>query len=437
MYIFQIQIEYYIKLYSLGFIFGTMQKIRNSIDNINSYLLMLTAFFLPLTVFGGNFFAVLIFLLWIIKADFKSDFHRLKNNKLIIAVFLYLLVHVIALLWTADIESGLWTLKKQLKFLFIPIFMLFAKREHVKYYILAFLTSMSLSEIWSYGIFFQLLPLYGGATLSDPIPLMSHITYNPFLAIAIYLLSYYVLFDHSNSKLKKLTYSFFIVTMSINMFITGGRAGQIMYFAMLVVLVFQYFPKNIFKAFLISSIIVAVTSSTFYINSEIFSDRVDVAVKELSDYKNHTHSSTGIRISAAINSWDIIKENPLIGVGTGDYRTEFIKFSDKNELGLTTFRNGVMTYNPHNMYILTLVQFGLIGLLALLYMFYTQIKIATHSNEEFVRKIGIALPLLYLLIMLSDSYLMVHMTGLLFIFISSFVYKDYEADKQYRLKTVK
>ena len=190
MYIFQIQIEYYIKLYSLGFIFGTMQKIRNSIDNINSYLLMLTAFFLPLTVFGGNFFAVLIFLLWIIKADFKSDFHRLKNNKLIIAVFLYLLVHVIALLWTADIESGLWTLKKQLKFLFIPIFMLFAKREHVKYYILAFLTSMSLSEIWSYGIFFQLLPLYGGATLSDPIPLMSHITYNPFLAIAIYLLSY-------------------------------------------------------------------------------------------------------------------------------------------------------------------------------------------------------------------------------------------------------
>jgi len=182
---------------------------------------------------------------------------------------------------------------------------------------------------------------------------------------------------------------------------------------------------------------VAVTSSTFYINSEIFSDRVDVAVKELSDYKNHTHSSTGIRISAAINSWDIIKENPLIGVGTGDYRTEFIKFSDKNELSLTTFRNGVMTYNPHNMYILTLVQFGLIGLLALLYMFYTQIKIATHSNEEFVRKIGIALPLLYLLIMLSDSYLMVHMTGLLFIFISSFVYKDYEADKQYRLKTVK
>ena len=413
-----------------------MQKIRNSIDNINSYLLMLVAFFLPLTVFGGNLFAVLIFLLWIIKADFKSDFHRLKNNKLVIAVFLYLLVHVTALLWTADIVSGLWTLKKQLKLLFIPIFMLFVKREHVKYYILAFLASMSLSEIWSYGIFFELLPLYGGATLIDPIPLMSHITYNPFLTIAIYFLSYYVLFDHSISKLKKFTYGFFIITMSINMFITGGRVGQVMYFAMLVVLIFQYFPKNAFKASLVSLFVLVITSSTFYLNSKIFSDRVDSAVTELSDYKNHTHSSTatGMRISSAINSWSIIKENPVIGVGTGDYKNEFIKASIKNNLKL---EDKLVIHNPHNMYVLILVQFGFIGLLALLYMFYAQIKIARHSNEEFVRKIGIALPLLYLLIMLSDSYLMVHMTGLLFAFISSFVYKDYEADKQYRLKTTK
>ena len=408
-----------------------MQKFSNSIDNINSYLLMLTAFFLPLTVFGGNLFAVLIFLLWLVKADFKTDFYRLKDNKLVIAVLLYLLVHVVALLWTADIESGLWTLKKQLKFLFIPIFMLFVKREHVKYYILAFLASMSLSEIWSYGIFFELLPLYGGATLIDPIPLMSHITYNPFLTIAIYFLSYYVLFDHSISKLKKFTYGFFIITMSINMFITGGRAGQVMYFAMLVVLIFQYFPKNAFKASSVSLFVLVITSSTFYLNSKIFSDRVDSAVTELSDYKNHTYSSTGMRISSAINSWSIIKEHPVIGVGTGDYKNEFIKASIKNNLKL---EDKLVIHNPHNMYVLILVQFGLLGLAAMLYLFYAQIKIAINSNEEFVKKIGIALPLLYLLIMLSDSYLMVHMTGLLFIFISSFVYKDYEADKQYRLK---
>jgi O-antigen ligase len=417
-----------------------MQKLRESIDNINSYLLMLVAFFLPLTVFGGNLFAVLIFLLWIIKADFKSDFHRLKNNKLIIAVFLYLLVHVIALLWTADMQFGLYTLRKQLKFLFIPIFMLFVKREHVKYYILAFLLSMSLSVIWSYGIWFELLPLYLSATLDDPILFMSRITYTPFLTITIYLLLYYLLFDPSIGKLKKIIYSFFIVAISMNMFITGGRAGQVMYFAMLVIIVFQYFPGKVLKASFISLIVLLSTFSTAYLTSEIFKHRVDLARSEFINYKgfltttqnsNETFviSSVGERMVYAINSWEIFKDHPIIGVGTGDFKNEFA-----NKLSINAPYVQIVE-NPHNMYSLILVQFGLIGLAALLYMFYTQVKIARQSNEEFVRKIGVALPLLYLLIMLSDSYLMVHMTGLLFAFLSSFVYKDYEADKQYRLKT--
>ena len=41
--------------------------------------------------------------------------------------------------------------------------------------------------------------------------------------------------------------------------------------------------------------------------------------------------------------------------------------------------NMLVIHNPHNMYVLILVQFGFLGLLALLYMFYTQIKIATKS----------------------------------------------------------
>jgi len=417
-----------------------MQKLRESIDNINSYLLMLVAFFLPLTVFGGNLFAVLIFLLWLLRADFKTDFHRLKNNKLIVAVFLYLLVHVIALLWTADMQFGLYTLRKQLKFLFIPIFMLFVKREHVKYYILAFLLSMSLSVIWSYGIWFELLPLYLSATLDDPVLFMSRITYTPFLTITIYLLLYYLLFDPSIGKLKKIIYSFLIITISMNMFITGGRAGQVMYFAMLVIIVFQYFPGKVFKASFISLIVLLSTFSTAYLTSEIFKHRVDLATSEFINYKrfltttpnsNETFviSSVGERMVYAISSWEIFKEHPIIGVGTGDFKNEFA-----NKLSINAPYVEIVE-NPHNMYSLILAQFGLIGLATLLYMFYAQIKIATHSNEEFIRKIGIALPLLYLLIMLSDSYLMVHMTGLLFIFISSFVYKDYEADKRYRLKT--
>jgi O-antigen ligase len=226
------------------------------------------------------------------------------------------------------------------------------------------------------------------------------------------------------------------------MFITGGRAGQVMYFAMLVIIVFQYFPGKVFKASFISLIVLLSTFSTAYLTSEIFKHRVDLATSEFINYKrfltttpnsNETFviSSVGERMVYAISSWEIFKEHPIIGAGTGDFKNEFA-----NKLSINAPYVQIVE-NPHNMYSLILAQFGLIGLAALLYMFYTQVKIARQSNEEFVRKIGVALPLLYLLIMLSDSYLMVHMTGLLFIFISSFVYKDYEADKQYHLKTTR
>ena len=48
------------------------------------------------------------------------------------------------------------------------------------------------------------------------------------------------------------------------------------------------------------------------------------------------------------------------------------------------------------------------------------------SENRFIRDVGITLPLLFSVIMLSDSYLLGHFTGLLFVFFSSFLYKDFD-----------
>ena len=87
---------------------------------------------------------------------------------------------------------------------------------------------------------------------------------------------------------------------------------------------------------------------------------------------------------------------------------------------------GPYANNPHNMYILVLVQLGLVGLMSMLSIFYYQIKLSFDSTVRFTQDLRIALPLLFLLIMWSDSYLLGHYTGLLFVFFSSFLYKDFE-----------
>jgi len=400
----------------------SINNLRNKIDDINSYLLIAFAFFLPLTVAGGNLFAGIIALLWIIKADFKNDFTKLKNNKVVIAVMLFLALHVVGLLWTSDIQWGLYILKKELKFLWLPIFMLFVKKEHIKYYITAFLAAMSFAEIVSYGIWFEIIPAFGNASIYNPTPFNTHITYNPFLAFTIYILLYFIVFDDSIEKKQKYIYAFFIITMSINIFITGGRAGQVMYFSMIILLLVQYFEKQIIKAFIISIIVIPSIVFIAYNSSILFKNRVHLAYDQVVNYEDNKNTSVGLRLTFALNSWKIIKENPLIGVGTGDFKNEYEKVNTINTPQLQP------ATNPHNMYTLELVQFGILGSLSLFFIAFNQVKFSLQSKDPLVHKLGITLPLLFGVIMFSDSYLLGHYTTLLFILFSAILYKDWDCE---------
>jgi O-antigen ligase len=122
----------------------------------------------------------------------------------------------------------------------------------------------------------------------------------------------------------------------------------------------------------------------------------------------------------------LIKENPIIGVGTGDFPLEYKKINQIKTPIMFSMGGMQTTTNPHNMYILIFSQLGLIGLISMLSIFYFQIKLSINSSNRFIRDVGITLPLLFLVIMWSDSYLLGHYTTLVFIFFSSFLYKDFE-----------
>ena len=153
---------------------------------------------------------------------------------------------------------------------------------------------------------------------------------------------------------------------------------------------------------------------------ELFQKRVDLAIKNTIDFSRTNETSVGLRINFALNSFEVIKKYPIIGVGTGDFPVEYEKI---NQVKSPTFPNAT---NPHNMYTLILVQLGLVGLFSLLSIFYYQIKLSFISSNKFIRDVGFILPVMYLVMMLSDSYLLGHYTTLMFVFFSSFLYKDFE-----------
>jgi O-antigen ligase len=377
---------------------------------------------MPLTVFGANLVIFIICLVWLFSGKYKLKLDSIFRNKLMIASIVFFSLHLLGLLWTEDLSWGIHILHKMWYFLLLlPLLFNLAKKEYISIYISSFLLAISITEILSYLVWFELISPFKNATVYNPTPFMSHISYNPILAFATYLVLHRVLIMRDLGKLQLYLYVFFAASMSINMFITGGRAGQVIYFVMLIILFFQFFNLNKIKAFFLSLIFIPLAFFIAFQNSVIFNDRVNAAYQNIITYSDNKNTSVGLRIAFTVNSWEIIKNNPIFGVGTGDFPKEYEKINEINTPNLP------ITENPHNMYILILVELGLLGVISLISIFYYQIKLSFRSSSRLIRDVGITLPLLFLVIMWSDSYLLGHYTTLIFVFFSSFLYKDFEA----------
>ena len=396
-----------------------MINYQNSLDRIYQYLIIAAFFLLPLTVSGNNLAIWLAVLLWFFSGDYKDKFYKIKKNKLALSSIVFFLIHLLGLFWSENISWGLEIVRKMLPFFFVlPIFLTITRKDNVKFYISAFLLAISISETLSYLIWFGVIEPFKYAQLHDPTPLMSHISYNPFLAFAIYLVLNKLFSDEFLSQFERALYTFFTLTMSVNMFITGGRAGQVMFFAAIIIVMFQYFKNSQTKAILTSIALITFISYSAFTFSPLFKDRVMKGVENVTKFEENKNTPIGQRVTFVINSYVLFIENPIIGVGTGDFPEEYKRINKTNSPDV------VATVQPHNMYLLVLAQLGIMGLISFLIIFYYQITIALSSQSTLVRHVGVAIPLLFLIIMWSDSYLLGHYTGNLFILFSSFIYSQ-------------
>ena len=392
-----------------------------NLNQIFQYLLVSLAFLAPLTVFGANLVIVVITLLWLLSGNYKSKFKQIFDSKLMIASVVFFGLHIIGLAWTSNIAWGLHIIHKMWYFiLFFPVLFNLVEKKYIKYYISAFLLAILLTEVLSYLIFFNVIPAFKYATVYDPTPFMSHISYNPILAFAIYLVCHQIFLNRDLSQVKLILYSLVAISMTINMFITGGRAGYVMYFAMLGILFLQLLQSKRYKSVLFILILIPGIFYSAYIFSDIFHNRVHETINSIITYTPAMPDALAHRVTFAVNTFGIIVNHPLLGVGTGDFPDVYASINRTASPGVPN------TSNPHNMYLLIQAQLGIFGLISLLSIFYYQIKLSFLSSDRFIRDVGITLPLLFLLAMFSDSYLLGHYTSLIFVFFSAFLYKDFE-----------
>ncbi|MHB8790958.1 MAG: O-antigen ligase family protein [Desulfobulbaceae bacterium] len=397
---------------------AVIQHVQQAAGRGSPWLVALLAFSLPLSTSAVTVLAFLILLLWALTGEYGRKFREIFQNKVCMAVLAYLALHLLGLLWTEDTGAGLEMLAKQWKLMLLPVLLTSLRSEHRRPVLYFFLTGLTLMMATTYLAWLDLYH-YGGVTPDHPTRRLFHVVYNPMLAFGCYLTLHEVLWG-GGSPWRRAGMLALALAMAFDMFITEGRAGQLAFFVLLTLLVFQYFRKDLRKGLLVAAIAVPLLFAGGYVLSPTFQQRVDSARHEIAIFDSNPNTSIGLRLLFWKNSWRIIKAKPLIGAGTGDFQLAYAWVNMQFSPAM------VATDNPHNQYVLVLCQLGLMGLVALLAIFVLQVRAALQSRDD-LRRLRLALPVLFLTIMLTESYLIVYETGFFFSLFSAVLFKDAES----------
>ena len=389
------------------------------IESLRKYLLVLFVFTIPNSILIHNISTGLLFLYWIIYDNKKDTYNIIFKNPIAFFLTALYFMHLISLLWSENIHFGLYVLKKDMHWLLLPIIMTLVKKEEIVFYIKVFIVAMTIDELISYSIKFGLISAkYSYYENSfDPVPFMSHVHYNPFLAFSIYLLLYFILRSKEKLWVKILSFVF-VITMTINLFITGGRTGQVIFFILMIVLIFQFF-KISWKSVLLIFIFLPIILYLPYKNSVIFNKRINMAVNNIINYKKKPNTSIGMRITYNINTLRLIEKNPIFGVGVGDYPEEYKKIHEKYNPNVS-----IVTVHPHNSYIYAWAQSGIFALLFFAGEILSMLILAIRRKDE-LSYIRLAFPILMGIIFFSDCYLFGHYTKEFYIFFAAILYKGF------------
>lgn len=387
-------------------------------DKVAYYSAILFSFILPLSKGVISFFIFWFFALLLYKRDYTAAIATLKNNIIFTYIAIFLLYMSITLFWSEDVKEALNQIRLYgYWILVLPAMVILVKKEWVWSMINAFLLGMFVSEILAYGMFFELWSI-NGRDSSYPTPFMTHIHYSVFLAFTAILLFSRVL----SSKLsfyEKLPYLFFFIVSTTNLMFSIGRIGQLAFFVSLAFLIFLRFKVSI-KTIFLSILSVIMVFFIAYNTLGLFKKRFDSGVNDIKHIvdKNY-NSSFGIRVAFWLVSSEILKEKPLFGNGIGDYKLSTKEVLSKNEYGLSDeTKEFMMEQHFHNQYLMIAVQGGFVGLALMLLLWYKFFTLEIEDKE--LKNISLLGFTIIAISFIAEPLWMLQFPLALFLFITSF-----------------
>ena len=379
-------------------------------------------FFIPSATTLMNVFIFLTFIFFSLSGNIKKQWIIIWSNPVAKNGLKLFGLLLLGITWSiADIAASLEILKKYNELWYIafliPIFDTPQRREIG---INVFLISMGITLVGVYLLYFEFMPtlewtIMGKAQrFNVDHGFSSHIITNILMSFAMFIAAHKSMFKKDYSKW--LYILIFLFSFYYVLFISTGTTGQIIAIALLCLLIIQHLRG---KAILfLPLLMIFISIITFNVENNSVQHAINKIMVRIDKSNPNYTASIDARPQLYVHALKTIIEDPWIGTGTGSYK-EAIRTKQ-----LDFFNQTDHSKNPHNEYILMSVQLGIIGLLALLYLFFIQTTSTRKINNIEHKYIAQGLVLLMIIGCMFNSLILDSRNGHFWAFFSALLFSN-------------
>lgn len=303
------------------------------------------------------------------------------------AIGIYIGWQVIGLSYTEAPMSYAWrSIFSERKIVYLlPLALIFSDASPKRRFLAAFFITCSVGLLLSFALSVPAVQemleglasfkkMRSGAPVQADNVFRSYATQSMAFALCTFLSLWFA--AHQGNQLGRGALVLLAIAFAANIaMVTPGRSG---YVAFLVLIVWFFAMWRGVKGVLLGALAALVIGLGAYSLSASVHNRVNLGITEVQNYATVSQeTSLGRRMLMAQTTLDMIRERPLLGVGTGGFKQSFSAIAAEKYTGW----RAIPFDDPHNQYLFITTENGLIGLMTFLLMMGMILKYCLRSGS--------------------------------------------------------
>jgi O-antigen ligase len=332
------------------------------------YFAIIAAIAAPISTAVTSAACVAMLLTWLISGQVWQSLKistQQPAGKMLLLFFAWLIISSLYAdtTWTDKVTTlSSW---KKLFYTFV-LFGLFYQTQWKTRFVIYYLAVMGLAAVIAVPLWILDIKVKAGAEAVG-IFMTNHSSQSLAFVVAA-LCSIFLLKESLSLQKKRLLVVMLALFLFNIFFISPSRSG---YLALPVAAVFAFVNLYGYKKIPHILGITATALVLLVLTSSTLQQRIKLGWEEKTNYQSSQNvTSVGIRVVFAQNTWELIKQKPLLGYGTSSFKSVYsahvaAKYQDWR---------GEPASDPHNQYVFVWLENGLVGLLLFLAYIYTAIR---------------------------------------------------------------